>query len=129
MNKFLKYALLLIGLVGFFSSCQYKFNIEPTTVPPDPLDTIYFAQDVLPIWNSADKCTSCHKTGSTSPDLTPANAYSEVMNGYVDTANPESSVIYSAPHPDTEAHSWGTSYTNGEAAIVLQWIEQGAMNN
>jgi hypothetical protein len=129
MNKLLKYALIVIGFVGFLSSCQYKFNIEPTVPPPDPEEKISFAADVVPIWNTNNKCTSCHKTGSTSPDLTPDNAYNEIMNGYVDTDAPESSVIYSAPNPDTDAHNWGTSYTSGEAAIILQWIEQGALNN
>lgn len=119
----------MIGAVLFITSCQYKFNIEPTTPPPDPEDTIYFSQDVLPVWNTNDKCTSCHKPGGPSPDLTPDNAYTEVMGGYVNTDTPESSVIYSAPHPDTDEHNWGTSYTHGEAAIVLQWIEQGALNN
>jgi len=129
MNKFFKHALLLIGLVGLFSSCQYKFNIEPIVPPIDPEDNISFSQHVIPIWNANDKCTSCHKTGSTTPDLTPENAYDEVMGGYVDTETPESSIIYAFPHPDTETHSWGTSYTTGEAATILQWIEQGALNN
>lgn len=129
MKKKQFFLLFVLGSLIFVTSCQYKFNIEPTTPPPDPEEKISFATDVVPIWNTNDKCTSCHKTGSTAPDLTSDNAYSEVMNGYVDIDNPESSVIYSAPNPDTDAHSWGTSYTSGEAAIILQWIEQGALNN
>ncbi|MCK5775848.1 MAG: hypothetical protein KAH25_06725 [Bacteroidales bacterium] len=129
MNKILKHALLVIGMIGFLSSCQYKFDIEPIIPPPDPGDKISFAEDVLPIWNTNDKCTSCHKAGATSPDLTPENAYNEVMGDYVDTEMPASSIIYIFPYPDNETHNWGTSYTTGEAAVVLQWIEQGALNN
>ncbi len=94
MNKFLTYTLLVIGMVGFFSSCQYKFNIEPIVPPPDPMDTIYFSQDVLPIWNNNDYCTSCHKAGATAPDLTSENAYSEVVPAYVNTDQADQSAIY-----------------------------------
>lgn len=128
MNKLLKYTLLVIGLVGFFSSCQYKFNIEPIVPPPDPTDTIYFSQDVLPIWNINDNCTSCHKAGSTPPDLTTDNAYAAVVPDYVNSAQPDQSSIYTFTHPDTETHSW-KKYNSSEAAIILQWIEQGAINN
>jgi hypothetical protein len=111
-----------------FTSCQYKFNIEPTTPPPDPEETIYFSQDVLPIWNNNENCTSCHKSGGPSPDLTTENAYNEIMGGYVNTDTPENSSIYTATHPDTDSHDW-KKYSDSEAAIVLQWIEQGTLNN
>lgn len=128
MNKLLKYTLLVLGIIGFFSSCQYKFNVEPVVAPPNPMDTIYFSQDVAPIWNINDKCTSCHKTGSTAPDLTTDNAYAAVVPSYVNTDQANESSIYTFTHPDTETHSW-KKYTSSEAAIVLQWIEQGALNN
>ncbi len=128
MNKLLKYTLLLIGIVGFFSSCQYKFNIEPIIPPPDPTDTIYFSQDILPIWNTDNNCTSCHNSGGTAPDLTTDNAYAAVVPSYVNTTSPNESVIYTAADPNTYTHGW-KKYTSSEAAIVLQWIEQGALNN
>lgn len=119
---------MITGVTLFLASCQYKFNIEPVVAPPDPTDTIYFSQDVLPVWNDNNNCTSCHNTGGTAPDLSAANAYDEVMGGYVNTNTPEKSVIYTFTHPDSETHSW-KKYSSSEAAIVLQWIEQGALNN
>lgn len=128
MNKLLKYTLLVIGIIGFFSSCQYKFNIEPIIPPPDPMDTIYFSQDILPIWNAGDNCTSCHNTGGTPPDLTPDYAHAAVVPAFVNTATPNESVIYTVADPITSTHGW-KKYTSSEAATVLQWIEQGALNN
>ena len=128
MNKLLKYTLLVFGLVGFFSSCQYKFNIEPIVPAPDPMDTIYFSQDVAPIWNTNDKCTSCHKAGETAPDLTTNNAYSAVVPDYINTDTPNESEIYTVTDPLSATHGW-KKYSSSEAAIILQWIEQGAQNN
>lgn len=129
MRKLLIFLTVIIGLVLFLESCQYKSTIEPIIPPPDPTEPIYFATQVVPIWNTNDKCTKCHNTGGTAPDLTAANAYAAIIDSYVDVDNPASSIIYAFPHPDTDTHSWGTSYTLGEAAILLQWIEQGAVNN
>ena len=128
MNKLLKHALLMIGIIGFFSSCQYKFNIEPLIPPPNPLDTIYFSQDILPIWNTAENCISCHNTGGTAPDLTTANAFAAVVPDFVNTDTPNESKIYTVADPVTSTHSW-KKYTSSEAVTVLQWIEQGANNN
>jgi len=120
---------MIAGFTLFLASCQYKYTIEPVIPPPDPEEQLSFTENVIPIWNTNDKCTSCHNTGGTSPDLTPANAYNSIITDYIDVDNPEASIIYAFPHPDTDTHSWGTSYTSGEAAILLQWIEQGALNN
>ena len=129
MSKLLINAIVLAGFVLVVASCQYKFIIEPVEPPPNPVDTIFFTQDILPIWNDGQYCTSCHNTSGTSPDLTPDYAYDEITNsGLVDTQNPSESVIYKLPHPDTETHSW-KKYSGSQAATLLQWIEQGAIDN
>ena len=120
--------MVIIGFALLTESCQYKFNIEPIIPPPDPTDTIYFSQDVLPIWNTNDKCTSCHKAGETAPDLTTNNAYSAVVPDYVNTDTPNESEIYTVTDPLSATHGW-KKYSSSEAAIILQWIEQGAQNN
>lgn len=129
MRQLSIYLTFMVVVTLLVSSCQYKFTIEPVVPPPDPEEELSFIEDVIPIWNNNNKCTNCHKTGGTSPDLTPDNAYNEIISDYVDVDNPAESIIYAFPHPDTETHSWGTSYTSGEAAILLLWIEQGAKNN
>lgn len=120
--------LLLVLVIAFIaSSCEYEF-IEPVSTV-DPTDTISFSNDILPIFNNNQYCTSCHKTGGTQPDLTVLNAYQSINDqGLIDLSNPESSEIYTYPSPNTSEHSW-KKYTTNEADLVLQWIKQGALDN
>ena len=117
--------LILILFSVFASSCKYDFILPEVVVP---VTDVSFAEDVAPIFSNNDKCTSCHKPGGTSPDLTAANAYAQIMANYVNTASPAESVIYALPAPSTSTHNW-KKYTVGEAALILKWIEEGAENN
>jgi hypothetical protein len=123
---------LLIFAVGvsFFTACEYDF-IEPKKSTPivPPGDTVSFSINIVPIWNNSSKCTSCHKGGGQSPDLSPSAAYSSITSmGLVDTATPANSIIYKYPNPSSSGHSW-KKYTIDEAAAVLLWIQDGAKNN
>ncbi len=129
MKKLIIYGIFLVSSTLFLASCQYKYTVEPIIPPPDPTDTIYFAADILPIWNNGNLCTSCHKTGATAPDLTAGNAYSALTSsGLIDLDAPESSIIYAYPLKASSTHSW-KKYSDSQAALLLQWIQQGALNN
>jgi len=130
MKKYYHLGLAIVLFLLFMASCQYKFIVQPEP-PPPPEDTISFKNDLLPIWNDGDYCTACHTTGATAPDLTPENAYNSIMatTGVVDLADPPSSLLYEYPSPsNTTDHTW-KKYKTGDDAIVLKWIEQGALNN
>ena len=129
MNKLVLFGVVITTFMLMMASCQYKFIVEPVIPPPNPEDTVYFSTDVLPIWNDDNNCTSCHFPGATSPDLTPANVYIDITSkGMVNTETPDQSSIYLFPSPETTTHSW-KKYSNAQAATMLQWIEQGALNN
>ncbi|NOY50266.1 MAG: hypothetical protein GXO88_06875 [Chlorobi bacterium] len=129
MKKIVLLMLVMVTSLLIISSCQYKFIVEPAVVPPNPDDTISFSLDIIPIWNSAENCVACHNGTTQDPDLRPDAAYGELNSmGLIDTQNPEQSIIYTHPNPDTDSHSW-KKYSNVEAAKVLLWIEQGAKNN
>lgn len=117
-------AIVLISLI--FTGCKYDF-ILPEEVPPVE-EGVSFATQVVPIFNTNDKCTTCHKQGGTMPDLTAANAYAQIVPNYVNLDNDAQSEIYSIPAPTTSTHTH-KKYTASEAAIVLKWIEEGAQNN
>lgn len=107
------------------SSCQYKFIVEPVIPPPDPTDTISFSQEIEPIWTDQG-CTGCHP-GTIQPDLTTGNAYSSITGmGLVNTAEPTDSKIYYYPMPDGSHYA---KYTTSQGALILLWIEQGALDN
>jgi hypothetical protein len=126
MNKLLLNGILMAVFVIIIASCQYKFTVEPVPIPPDPEDTISFAQQIVPIWD-VQNCISCHNTGGQNPDLTADNAYNSITTGgFVETADPSTSIIYHYPLP-TEGHY--LEYTATQALLVLTWIEQGAHNN
>lgn len=117
--------LLLFSL--FMNGCKYDFII-PVEVPviDNGGKPISFATQIAPIFSTGNKCTECHKPGDEAPDLTTANAYTQIMTKYVNISSPSDSKIYAAP--GSNSHSW-KKYTAPEAAIILAWIKEGAKNN
>jgi hypothetical protein len=116
--------LILIVFALFIGGCKYDF-ILPDYVPPVE-SGVSFATQVAPIFSTGEKCTSCHKSGETAPDLTSENAYNQIVPQYINTSAPESSEILTVP--GSSAHSW-VDYTATERAIILTWITEGANNN
>ena len=125
--KTLKIVLTLVVLALVFGGCKYDF-ILPEQVPDIPTDEpVKFATQIAPIFTQAG-CTSCHKSGGQSPDLSSGNVYSVIVPALVNTSNPESSPIYDYASPETSKHDW-KKYSATQAAYILTWIEQGAQNN
>jgi len=128
MKKLKIFFLLSLMMIGL-GSCIYDWVAEEEVPPIDGGTEISFSTQILPIFNSGNNCTSCHKPGRTSPDLTAANAYSQInQSKYINTANPAESLIYKVPSPNGTTHRHKT-YTASEAALILAWIQQGAKNN
>jgi hypothetical protein len=130
MKNIFRNILILAGIIAFAASCQYKFIVEPAVPPVDPGDTtlpkVSFSAVVEPIFTDRN-CVGCHKAGQTKPDLTTGNAYNSIMSmGLADTTDPASSIIYQTPLPSGSHY---VKYTSGDAAQVLLWIGQGALNN
>ncbi|WP_372773810.1 hypothetical protein [Mangrovibacterium sp.] len=129
-----KYKLFLFAAVlgMLFNACEYNF-IETEELPPidgggNGQETVFFTQDILPIF-SAGSCTSCHKSGGQSPDLTAENAYASIGNAkYVNVTTPTASLIYSLIEPNSTSHTHH-QYTSAQAQLVLTWITEGAKNN
>jgi hypothetical protein len=118
--------LVTVLLSLFITSCRYDF-ILPVPAEPVP-EGVSFATQVEPIFNTADKCTSCHKTGGQSPSFLTGQAYASIVPNLVDLAKPDQSIIYVYPGPTSSTHTWKKLTTN-EAAVILQWIKEGAKNN
>jgi hypothetical protein len=116
--------LILLLFALFIGGCKYDF-ITPDYVPPVKAG-VSFSTQVAPIFSTGDKCTSCHNTGGQTPDLTPVNAYSQIVPDLVNTSSPENSVILTKP--GSSSHSW-KDYTATERSIILTWVTEGAKNN
>jgi len=116
MKQFL--GLLFLVLLMILGSCE-MVSLEPFSDVPDDLS---LADDIQPIFNS--NCTSCH-SGSRAPDLRTGSSYNSlVTGGFVDTADPENSKIYTVFEG---SHSSRAS--DKEKAYILGWVQQGAKNN
>lgn len=116
-------ALTAIAFMTFLTGCEYEF-VEPEYIPP-PTDTVSFATEVMPIFNTSCNMSGCHSTGAFEPDLSPANAYTSLQNDYINTADPASSLLYTK----MATGSMKSYATPTEASLVLGWIQQGALNN
>lgn len=125
MKKLLQTLIAVFAIILLATSCQYKAIIEPVVPPPDPNDTVYYAQQIEPIFTEQN-CTSCHP-GSAQPDLTAGNSYNSITGmGLVNTTEPDVSRIYTYPLPEGNHY---VKYTSSQAALILVWIEQGALDN
>jgi len=123
MKKLILFVIILAG-ISLMPSCQYEW-IDP--IDPDLPEVVSFSANIIPIFNRGCNMGGCHASGGTSPDLTPANAYNDLMaTSMIDKANPESSRLY------TKCKSGGSmnKYTQpGDPEIILKWIQEGALNN
>ncbi len=116
-------AISIIAFMTFLTGCEYEF-IEPEYIPPPP-DVVSFTTDIMPIFNTSCNMSGCHAAGAFAPDLSPANAYSNLQNGFINTADPSSSLIYTS----MATGSMKSFTTTSEANLVLAWIQKGALNN
>ena len=124
-NSILQLMMLPVICLVIINSCKYD---EVLPFEPDPGIIISFNEDIIPIFET--KCTSagCHNGSGQSPDLRSSVAYDNlVTGGYVNIEVPEQSLLYlwmsevNGPMPPLGANAT-------DNALVLQWIEQGAIN-
>ena len=111
--------ILLTGLY----SCTYE-TIE--SKEPEVPENVSFGIDVIPIFNSSCNASGCHSKGGIPPDLSEQNAYTSlIFFGYVDTDIPDQSKLYLKITTGTMKEF----ATDQDRAIILRWIEQGALDN
>ncbi len=131
-NTRLYFIMLFFGVL-FLAGCEYTFvqypdaDIDPPT--PDPDNPISFASKIIPVFTNGDYCTSCHYPGKTAPDLTAVNAYNSIMSmNLVNLTDPEASKLYDYILVSTSTHPQ-KFYSSAQAAKILLWIQEGALNN
>ena len=124
MKKIIKISSVLgiVSLMMFFSACEKEYYTPEEVILPNPTDTIYYSTDIQPIWDAS--CVKCH--GGISPKLEAPSW--DVLNsgGYFNASDPSSSKIYLKIVPPGSMAQYAEP---GDAEILLQWLEQGALNN
>jgi hypothetical protein len=113
-------ALLLCGLLA---SCTWE-EIKPQKVAVP--STVTFSANIIPVFTANCAKSGCHVKGVQAPDLSTANAYTSLIYyGYVDTDFPEQSAVYLK----ITTGSMKDKATDTDRALILKWIQQGALNN
>ena len=117
--------IVIFGIIVLAStSCTYEELIKPKVDVPD---SVSFSINIVPIFNARCNITGCHSKGSLPPNLSEGDAYTSlIFFGYVDPEIPaEDNLLYN-------------KITNGtmkqyakdqDRALILAWIEQGALDN
>ena len=122
-NKILTSVLASLALVMALSGCVYQDISVPEVLVPD---SVSYSVDVLPIFTQNCSVSGCHSSGNIPPDLSVDAAYvSLIFFGYVNVDNPEESPIYNK----ITTGSMKPYATDQEKAIILKWIELGALDN
>ncbi len=123
-KKTIRIALSVITTL-FWSSCYYDQVLPVSNIITDDVS---FSADIIPIFNAS--CIGCHNTGGQAPDLTPENAYSQLYtHNLIDTNDSPASELYQWM-AGNRAVPMPTSGTNPDYnALVLAWIQQGALDN
>lgn len=112
-------ALLVVGLM----SCEYDW-VEPAVVVLP--ETVSFAGDIIPVFNKSCNMSGCHAQGGTAPDLSAANAWNDLsQRGMINVQSPAQSLLYSS----VATGSMKKFSTDANNALILKWIEQGALKN
>lgn len=110
-------------LVAGFTACEYDWVEPEVIVVPD---VVSFKGDVIPVFNKSCNMSGCHAQGSTSPDLSSDNAWGDLMaKGMINTETPAQSELYIS----VTTGSMKKFSNDANNAIILKWIEQGALNN
>ncbi|MEO5603755.1 MAG: hypothetical protein ABIR06_22745 [Cyclobacteriaceae bacterium] len=122
-KEIIKPLLVAAMLAGGLFACTYDI-IEPKTseVP----DSVSFSLNVLPIFTKSCNISGCHSKAGIPPDLSEQNAYIRLtFFGYIYTDAPEESIIYQKISTGTMKQN----ATDQDRAMILKWIEQGALDN
>jgi hypothetical protein len=132
-------ALALAALLGAVG-CKHEPLVPHVddTLPDTTLGcapgTVYFVNDVLPIFNSSCAMSGCHSAAS-AQDGVVLDSYASIMNtGKVKAGDPGDSEVYdvitdSDPDKLMPPPSSGITLTPQQINTIYVWIAQGAKNN
>lgn len=103
-------------------------NPGPVVTSTCSADSVYFANDILPLINSSCATTGCHDATTHKEGVT-LSTYSQI-SGYVTPFNASNSRLYSVITNNGE-NSMPPSgpMTASQIAAIQKWINQGALNN
>lgn len=126
----IKKAVFISISIILLASCSKDEGPFYTTL--SDTSSISFKKNVQPIFNSY--CTRCHTTSHKKLILLESYSYKQLLTDgarapYVDTKNPESSIIWQYLNGKPTIMPPSGSIPDYEKQVILNWIKQGAKNN
>jgi len=130
----IKNVTYLFCLLMITISCSYE-KLEPASKTEcEPIDTVSFSRNIIPIFNQHCNGSGCHS--GTNPagnlNLEASQAYAQLMNsssGYIDTINPRYSVLHASMNSSSNPMPPSGKLDKCTLDRVLKWIQQKAKNN
>jgi len=138
------FSVLLVSALLLSYSCKHEPEIVGSILPIDSTgngnntgsgcskDTVYFAQQVLPILQSSCAMSGCHDAVSHNEGGI-FDSYSNILSaGGINISNPTDSKIYRVmvrTDEDRMPPSPAAPMTSNQLTLISKWIGQGAKNN
>lgn len=128
----LKRQWVFLGLMisGALVSCTDYVNVKPEVVVPT---SVKFSANIIPIFDARCNKSPCHAKGAQAPDLTAAQAYTSLtLYGYVDPDAAAADTAYARTSDFYQIISTGPmkdKATDQDRALILKWIQEGALDN
>lgn len=126
MKKILTYLVVVLLFATLLNACYYD---EVATFEGVPTN-VSLKNDVQPIFDRDCNMSGCHDgVPSHAPSLIPANSYQALTSGgYVNTTDPESSVLYLSVNGGGMP-AGRPPLSENDKKLILGWITDGARNN
>ena len=134
--------ILVVSLLAAFS-CKHDPDPVGVLPPVDTTgnntgtqcssDTVYFVQQVLPIFQSSCAMSGCHDAGSDNEGIILDSYANIISTGGINVNNPAGSKIYEAmtesDPEDRMPPPPAAPMSSTQLALISKWIGQGAKNN
>lgn len=140
MRRLLKITLWIIPGILLIASCKHDPESQ-VTPDPDPKpeekpchpDTVYFRNDILPIFQSSCAMSGCHDAATAQEDVILDSYANIIATGDVRPGDPESSDVYEVITEDDLDKRMPPPPASALPAAQIQmihtWIMQGALDN
>ncbi len=128
--KKVKTQLLFLSLITLsIYSCK-KDSDSSTTIPDATISntTVYFQNDVLPIFQSSCAMNGCHNSTNKVDGYDLSN-YDAILSKGITKGNYKSSKIYTEIANGAMPPRGYTAITSTQLNSIASWIQQGALNN
>jgi hypothetical protein len=115
--------MILVSAVALIISIP-SCDLHEITYPEDEVGYVSYSASIQPVFTS--DCIECHYAGKLN--LTTGSSFvSLTTNGYIDTDNPESSLLYTTLQGSSHRPNWNPNPT--KLNLILDWIKAGAPND